>query len=151
MMKPYVIAVCHQKGGVAKTTTVTSLGAALAEQGHTTLLVDLDPSGNLSAGLGFNPLKVSMSTGDIFLGNTELASLSQSTDISNLSVILSSPDMAAASKVLAIRPNYETILQRDIDQYHLPYKFIIIDCPPSMAALTTAALTAADLAIIPTQ
>ncbi len=69
-MKPYVIAVCHQKGGVAKTTTVSALGAALAEQGHSTLLLDLDPSANLTAGLGISPGQVTKSTVDILLGNT---------------------------------------------------------------------------------
>ena len=150
-MKPYVITVCHQKGGVAKTTTVSALGAALAEGGHPTLLVDLDPSANLTAGLGINPRQVQMSTADILLGNAELATLTQSDGIPDLNIIPSGPDMAAASQVLAARPHYESILRRAINQQDLPYEYVIIDCPPSMAALTTAALTASNLAIIPTQ
>ncbi len=150
-MKPYVIAVCHQKGGVAKTTTVSALGAALAESDHPTLLVDLDPSANLTAGLGINLRQVKLSTADILLGNTELASLSQSTGLPGLDIIPSGPDMAAAAQVIAVRPHYETILRRGILQHNLPYDYVIIDCPPSMAALTTTALTSADLAIIPMQ
>jgi chromosome partitioning protein len=150
-MKPYVIAVCHQKGGVAKTTTVSALGAALAEEDQSTLLIDLDPSANLTAGLGINPRQIEKSTADIFLGNAELTTLNHATEIPALKIIPSGSDMAAASKVLSIRPQYETILRRGIHQGDLPYEFVIIDCPPSMAALTTAALTAADLAIIPTQ
>jgi chromosome partitioning protein len=150
-MKPYIIAVCHQKGGVAKTTTVSALGAALAEDDHPTLLIDLDPSANLTAGLGINPRQVKTSTADILLGNAELVSLSQSVGPSGLDIVPSGSDMAAASKVLAVRPQYETILSRSIRQKDLPYEFVIIDCPPSMASMTTAAITAADLAIIPMQ
>ncbi|MFC1996346.1 ParA family protein [Chloroflexota bacterium] len=150
-MKPYVIAVCHQKGGVAKTTTVLSLGASLAEQGHPTLLVDLDPSGNLTAGLGLNPRQVNKSATDILLGNANLAHVSKSTSIDNLSIVPSCPDMAAASHVLAVRPNYARILRRGIELGNLSSKFIIIDCPPSLAAITTTALTAADLAVVPIQ
>ena len=150
-MKPFVISVCHQKGGVAKTTTVSALGAALAEQGYSTLLVDLDPSANLTAGLGFSPRKVKKSAADILLGNTDLKNLNQATDIPGLDIIPSGPDMAAASQVFSVRPQHESIIKRSIGQHDLDYEFIIFDCPPAMAALTTAALTAADLALIPTQ
>ena len=150
-MKPYVIAVCHQKGGVAKTTTVSALGASLAESGHSSLLIDLDPSGNLTAGFGLDPRQTKESTTDILLGNAELDSLSQSAGPPGLRIVPSGRDMAAASQILGVRPTYETILRRSIEYKNLPYDYIIIDCPPSMAALTTAALTAANLAIIPTQ
>jgi chromosome partitioning protein len=150
-MKPNVIAVCHQKGGVAKTTTVSALGASLTELGYKTLLIDLDPSANLTAGLGINPRNVKSSTADILLGNAEMSTFTQSTCVRGLDILPSSPDMAAASQVLALRPKYETILRRSIGQNPLGYRFVILDCPPSMAALTTTALTASNLVIIPTQ
>jgi chromosome partitioning protein len=150
-MKPYVIVVCHQKGGVAKTTTVSALGAALAEEDHRTLLIDLDPSANLTAGLGLSPRQVKKSAADLLMGNDQLSTVYQSTGISGVDIVPSGADMSAASQMLAIRPQYETILRRSLNGQDLPHEFILIDCPPAMAAITTAALTAADLAIIPTQ
>jgi chromosome partitioning protein len=150
-MKPYVITVCHQKGGVAKTTTASALGAVLAESNYPTLLIDLDPSANLTAGLGISPREVKKSAADFLLGNDYLTKIYQSTGVSGLDIIPSGADMSAASQVLAIRPSYETILMRSLNGKSLPHDFVIIDCPPAMAAITTAALTAADLAIIPNQ
>ena len=150
-MKPYVIAVCHQKGGVAKTTTASALGAVLAESNYPTLLIDLDPSANLTAGLGVSPTQVEKSAADFLLGNDHLMKIYQSTGFTGLDLIPSGTDMAAASQVLAVRPSYETILKRSLNGQNLPHDFVIIDCPPAMAAITTAALTASDLAIIPTQ
>jgi chromosome partitioning protein len=150
-MNPYVIAVCHQKGGVAKTTTVSALGAVFAEQGYPTLLIDLDPSANLTAGLGISPREVEKSAADILLGNNEVSTLYKSTGIPRLDIIPSGSDMSAAAQMLSTRPQYETILRRTIQHKNLPHQFIIIDCPPAVAAITTASLTAADLAIIPTQ
>lgn len=150
-MKPYVIAVCHQKGGVAKTTTVSALGAALANLGNPTLLIDLDASANLTAGLGIPLSQVNKTAADILLGNDDATTLYKATSISGLNIIPSGADMSAASQILSTRPQYETILRRSIQQKNLPHKFVIIDCPPAVAAITTAALTAADLAIIPTQ
>ena len=109
-MKPTVIAVCHQKGGVAKTTTVSAVGAALAEQGHSTLLIDLDPSANLTAGLGISPRQVKKSAADILLGNAKLTTLNHTTDTPGLDIIPAGPDMAAASQVLSVRPQYENII-----------------------------------------
>jgi chromosome partitioning protein len=94
---------------------------------------------------------VDKSAADILLGNDEAAVLFKDTSIPDLNIIPSSPEMAAASRVLSTRPQYETVLRRSILQKNLPHKFVIIDCPPAVAAITTASLTAADLAIIPTQ
>jgi chromosome partitioning protein len=105
----------------------------------------------LTAGFGINPRQVKHSSADILLGNAELTSLLQPTSIDSLSILPSSPDLVAATKVLSVRPQHETILKRSINGHILPYAYVIIDCPPSMAALTTAALTTADLAVIPTQ
>jgi chromosome partitioning protein len=150
-MNPYVIAICHQKGGVAKTTTASALGAVLAESNYPTLLIDLDPSANLTAGLGLSSREVKKSAADFLLGNDSLNRIYQSTDVHGLDLIPSGPDMSAASQILAVRPQHETILRRSIHEQNLPHRFVIIDCPPAMASITTAALTAADLAIIPTQ
>jgi chromosome partitioning protein len=150
-MKPYVITVCHQKGGVAKTTTVSALGAAIAMSDHPTLLIDLDPSANLTAGLGISQRQVNKSAADFLLGNEKLANLYQPTETEGLDIIPSSPDVATATQFISTRPQHETILQRNLDGQDLPYEFVIIDCPPAMAAITIASLSAADLAIIPTQ
>lgn len=150
-MNPYVIAICHQKGGVAKTTTASALGAVLAESNYPTLLIDLDPSANLTAGLGLSPREVDKSAADFLLGNDALTKIYHHTGVPGLDLIPSGPDMAAAAQVLAVRPKHETILRRSIHGQNIPHQFVIIDCPPAMAAITTSALTAADLAIIPTQ
>jgi len=150
-MKPYVIAVCHQKGGVAKTTTVSALGATLAMLDHPTMLIDLDPSANLTAGLGISQHQVKKSAADFLLGNDNLVDLYQSTGTAGLGIIPSSPDVATVSQFITTRPQHETILRRNLDGQNLPYEYVIIDCPPAMAAITTASLAAADLAIIPTQ
>ena len=150
-MKPYVIAICHQKGGVAKTTTVSALGATLAMLDHPTMLIDLDPSANLTAGLGLAPRKLEKSAADFLLGNEQLDNLYQATETPGLDIIPSSPGLAPASQLMTTRPQHETILRRNLNNDNLPHEFVIIDCPPAMAAITTASLAAADLAIIPTQ
>ena len=149
-MKPYVIVVCHQKGGVAKTTTVSALGAFLAASEHPTLLIDLDPSANLTAGLGLIR-QVKKSAADGLLGKEPLANLHQPTGIPGLDIIPSGPDISAAYQLMATRPQSETVLRNSLEQQELPHEFVIIDSPPAMAAITTASLAAADLAIIPTQ
>jgi chromosome partitioning protein len=151
-MKPYVITVCHQKGGVAKTTTVSALGGALAEDHRRVLLVDLDPSANLTAGLGLSPFKQRKSAGDVLLGNETLAMVSRETEISGLDLIPSNGDMKMTAQMLAVRANHETILREAVRRQEIrQYDYVIFDCPPSLGALVDAALIAADLAILPTQ
>jgi chromosome partitioning protein len=150
-MNPFVIAVCHQKGGVAKTTTVASLGATLASSGCKVLLVDLDSSGNLTSGLGINPAQLKTSTADVLLGNDTLGMVSQPVGIPGLDIVPSNADMTTAAKFLKLRPNHEWLLRESFDVSVDCYDFVIIDCPPSLGPLTVSALVASELAIIPTQ
>ncbi len=152
---PYVIAVCHQKGGVAKTTTVSTLGAALAEQNQKTLLIDLDPSGNLTFGLGFVSGNEARSAADVLLGNDTLQNIRQLTDVEGLDIITSNSEMATVARFLNLRPKFEQLLRSSIEQHahsskHV-YDFVLIDCPPTLGPLTVTALTAARMALIPTQ
>jgi chromosome partitioning protein len=147
----YIIAVCNQKGGVAKTTTVSALGAAFAAGGYPTLLIDLDPSANLTAGMGFSPRQVRKSAADLLLGNETLTALGQPTAVPGLDLIPSGPGMDAASQLIITRPQHESVLRRAFTVQRLPHDFVIIDCPPSMASITTASLAAADLGVIPAQ
>lgn len=148
----YVIAVCHQKGGVAKTTTALSLGAALVEQQIETLLIDLDPQANLTAGLGLNPAEVRRSTADVLLGAETLLRVSRETKVPGLDLVPSNPDMVSVSKHLYLREPYEYVLRQALRLPELEhYEAVVIDCPPSLGPVTLNALTAADLVIIPTQ
>lgn len=154
-MGQYTIAVCHQKGGVAKTTTVSSLGAALAELGQRVLLIDLDPSGNLTYGLGFDPGGMSGSAADILLGNDTLDHVCRPTRVAGLDIIPSSAEMVMAARFLNLRPRYEYLLQESLalksTNGRTGYDIVLIDCPPTLGPLTLSALTAAQLALIPTQ
>jgi chromosome partitioning protein len=155
MSEPFVITVCHQKGGVAKTTTVSALGASMAEAEYRTLVIDLDPSTNLTTGLGLNPAKVNKSAADILLGNEPIANVCRPTDMTYLDIVPSNADMGTVSRFLYLRKRYEFLIKENLDQMTLDgfriYDFVIIDCPPSLDSITTTALTAANMAIIPTQ
>lgn len=148
----YIIAICNEKGGVAKTTTTYSLGAALADDGKRILLIDLDPQGNLSLanGIDINEM-VHNSSSEILLDGLDLQNIIRPSNTPNMDIIPSSSRMAEAEQFLPVRNDYATILQ-DALQPELPeYDFILIDCPPSMGTINTNALTAANLLIIPTQ
>lgn len=149
---PYVIALCHQKGGVGKTTSAAALGASFAEQpGNRVLLIDVDPSANLTAGLGFKPEQVEASAAEAFIHNAPLAVLSQPTQISGLSLVPSGPDMLSLPRYLYQKAGYEKLLWNALHQESFPYNIVVIDCPPMLDSITISALTAADLAVIPTQ
>lgn len=148
----YTIAICHQKGGVAKTTTAIGLGACFAERGLNTLLIDLDPQASLTSGLGVSPSEVKRSAADILLGLEPMSSAIRETSFANLSLVPSNADMIMASQVLQSLSRYEHKFRDSLAQL-APAQFdmTIFDCPPSLGPVTITALTAADLVIIPTQ
>ena len=148
-----IIAIANEKGGVAKTTTVISLGGALVQAGYTVLLVDLDTQANLSLGLGITPAKVRRSVADVLLNSASLLSVSRETNIEGLDIIPSNADMGLAERFLPVRQNYEQVLKTAIQNSPgVPaYHYLLLDCPPSLGAVTMNALNAADLVIAPTQ
>lgn len=146
------IAVSNEKGGVAKTTTTLSLGAALAELGNRVLLVDLDAQANLTLALGLEPGETEQTSYNILLDNAPLLSVCRKTDIENIDIVPSSSKIEATEQFLPIRTNYTTTLRRATKSANgLPYNYILFDCPPSLGAVTKNALAAADLLVIPTQ
>lgn len=146
------IAVSNEKGGVAKTTTALSLGAALAELGNHVLLIDLDAQANLTLALGFEPGESEKTSSHVMLDNETIQAVSRKTDIENLDLIPSSSRIETSEQFLPVRTNYTTILQRALRTTpSLPYNYVVIDCPPALGAITRNALAAADLLLIPTQ
>jgi chromosome partitioning protein len=149
---PYVISICHQKGGVAKTTTVLALGACFVEQRHQTLVIDLDPQANLTTAVGLHPAAMRHSAADVLLGNETLLRVSRETKLPGLDVVPSNPDMLVVSKALYLRPQFEYLLREGLLSKELAfYDFVVIDCPPALGPITISALTASDLVIVPTQ
>src|SRR5512142_3353454 len=126
----YIIAISNEKGGVAKTTSTLSLGAALAEAGQKVLLVDLDPQANLSLALGFEPGRVAHTSSDILLDNTPLLEAIIETNIAGVEMVTANPSLEQAEQVLPIYLNYTTRLRNTIEGAGtLPYNFILVDCP----------------------
>ncbi len=148
----YIIAVSNEKGGVAKTTTTLSLGGALAEAGNKVLVMDLDPQANLTLALGIEPGSAAVTSSHILIESAPLMSARLATEINNLDLIPSHASIESAEQFLPVRTHYTSGLKRAIDAASpLPYDYIIFDCPPFLGAITTNALSAADLLIIPTQ
>ena len=147
----YVIGVTHQKGGVGKSTTVASLGACLAEQSGKTLVIDLDPSGNLTSGLGLHPEGVEKSIASLLVGQETFENVVQSTACPNLDILPSNSELLSVSRHLFSYKGYEFLLRDILRSCSDTYKWVVIDCPPTLGALTITALSAAQLALIPTQ
>lgn len=145
------IAISNEKGGVAKTTTTLSLGAALVELGNRVLLIDLDAQANLTLALGFEPGESENTSSNIMLDNIPLLEVCKKTDVPNLDLIPSSSRIEISEQFLPVRNSYTTILQKAIRAVTLPYDYIILDCPPALGAITKNALAASDLLLIPTQ
>jgi chromosome partitioning protein len=146
------IAISNQKGGVAKTTTCLSLGGALAEMGHAVLLIDLDPQANLTMSLGLKPEQLRRTVIDPLMGTSSLVGVSQEVGIPGLDIVPANYELALVDKVFYKLPGYQFRLRQALARmYEGMYRYVLVDCPPSLAPLTLNALTAADLVIIPVQ
>ena len=148
---PFTIAMSNEKGGVAKTTSTLSLGAALAELNHRVLLIDLDPQANLSLALGLENGETEMSSANVLIENVSIRNSICKTEVSNLDIVPSSTRIESVEQFLPMRSNYLLTLRNALAAGSLPYDYIVLDCPPALGAITLNALSAADLLIIPTQ
>ena len=150
--KPKIIAIANQKGGVGKTTTTLSLAAAFAEVGHKVLVMDLDPQGNASTGLGSAADSREFTTYDVLVGKAVEERFIIQTDFKNLFLIPSTTDLSSADIELASTKNRSHLLRSVLNNSDLSaYDYVLFDCPPSLNVLTVNALIAADALIIPLQ
>jgi len=146
-----VIAIVNQKGGVGKSTTAVSLGAALAEADRRVLVIDLDPQGNASTGLGIRHVAREVSTYEIVLAQARIQDGIVPTAVENLDAVPSTIDLAGAEIELVSQFSRESRLARAIEPIRGLYDFVLMDCPPSLGLLTVNALTAADEVLVPIQ
>jgi chromosome partitioning protein len=151
LMLPAILAVANQKGGVGKTTTAVNLGAALADLGYRVLVVDLDPQGNASTGLGVNARTVTGSTYQVLMQEAELDDCVEPTSVRNLFLVPATIDLAGAEIELVPAMSRELRLRRALESIRDDYDITIIDCPPSLGLLTVNGLAAADGVLVPIQ
>ncbi|MEP6816505.1 MAG: AAA family ATPase, partial [Marmoricola sp.] len=149
MSKTRVIAVANQKGGVAKTTTVASLGAALAELGHRVLLVDLDPQACLTFSLGVDPEDLDLSVHHVLTKGLDPHEVILETE-DGVDLLPSTIELARAEADLLTRTGREYVIRSAVEDLD-DYDWVLLDCPPSLGLLTVAALTAATGVLIPLQ
>lgn len=152
--QPQIIAIANQKGGVGKTTTSINLAAGLAELGALVLLVDLDPQGNASTGLGINADRRKLTTYDLIIDEAPLGDVIQKTAIANLSICPANSDLSSADMELVSNEKrsfllHDALRQPAIDSY--AFDFIIVDCPPSLSLLTVNAMVACHSVLVPLQ
>lgn len=151
---PKIIAVANQKGGVGKTTTTINLAAALCELGKTTLVVDLDPQGNASTGLGIAVEDRNLTTYDLLLEDVDLADIIQSTETEGLYIIPATVDLSSADLELMSNEKRSFLLRDALRQVGMDiyaFDYVLIDCPPSLNLLTVNAMIAADSILVPLQ
>lgn len=145
------IAIANQKGGVGKTTTSINLSACLAEMGNRVLVIDIDPQGNTTSGLGLNKRKLKSTVYNLLLGQVKTEDVLTKSVADRVTVIPSHVDLAAAEIELIGIDEKEFLLKKIVDPLRDKYDFIIIDCPPSLNILTVNAMTTADTIIVPIQ
>lgn len=151
----HIIAITNQKGGVGKTTTAINLSACLAEKGKKTLLVDLDPQGNATSGLGIDKTSLKKNLYDCLIEQAPMEEVVQQTVMKKLFLVPATMDVAGAAVELVTMEEREYRLKQALQSYlkdmKKPYDYVVIDCPPSLGLLTLNALAASDFVLIPVQ
>lgn len=145
------IAIFNQKGGVGKTTTCVNMAAALGAKGKKTLLVDVDPQGNSTSGVGVDKSEVYASTYDMLIDGVSARAITVETDYKNLNILPANMNLAGAELELSEREDRNSVLKKTLAILVMEYDYIIIDCPPSLGLLSINALVAADTLIVPLQ
>ena len=145
------IVIANQKGGVGKTTTSINLSAALAEQGQKVLVIDMDPQGNTTSGLGVEKDEVENTVYELLLGECTIQECMQKEIFENLSILPANINLAGAEIELISAENKEYLLKNTLDEVKDQYDFIIIDCPPSLNLLTINSMCAGDTVLVPIQ
>ncbi|HAR63433.1 MAG: ParA family protein [Candidatus Margulisiibacteriota bacterium] len=146
-----IFSIVNQKGGVGKTTTAVNLSAYLASRGEKTLIIDMDPQGNASSGLGVNKDSIEFDIYSVIIGRVDINDSIVSTEIENLSIIPATKNLAGAEVELAGMEAREYMLKSSMKSIKDSFDYVIIDCPPSLGLLTINALGASDKVIIPVQ
>jgi chromosome partitioning protein len=152
-MSPRIITVANQKGGVGKTTTAINLATSLAAIGERALVVDLDPQGNASTGLGIDRQDREVSSYDVLIGNVAIADAAMKTAVPGLSIVPSTLDLLGVEMEIASAPDRVLKLRKALrdSSRPSPYGYVLIDCPPSLNLLTLNAMAAADSVLVPLQ